>query len=66
RVIAYSRQYNGRRLFVAGNFSAKTVEYQLPIWIATGKLLLNNYDELERNGLKVTLKPYQALVFAEK
>ena len=66
RVIAYSRQYNGRRLFVAGNFSGKTVEYQLPIWIATGKLLLNNYDELERNGLKVTLKPYQALVFAEK
>ncbi|MBQ1341440.1 MAG: hypothetical protein IIY33_03040, partial [Erysipelotrichaceae bacterium] len=61
-IIAYSREYNNTTLFVMGNFSKKTVKYVLPEWIKYGKIILNNYDELKKDGIDVELKPYQAVV----
>ena len=62
KIMAYSREYNGRRLFVVGNFSRKTVKYNLPDWIADAEIKINNYEELQKNGLQVIFKPYQAVV----
>lgn len=66
QVIAYSREHEGHRGFVVGNFSKKTVRYTLPEWLKDAEIMLNNYDSLDRNGPAVTLKPYQAVVMEER
>jgi glycosidase len=66
KVIAYSREYEGARLFVAGNFTAGPVTYALPGEFKDGTLLLNNYDDLKNEGGTLVLKPYQAVVFEKK
>ncbi|MBQ1506772.1 MAG: alpha-glucosidase, partial [Erysipelotrichales bacterium] len=66
QVVAYSREYEGKRLFVAGNFSAHDVSYKLPDWVAGAKVLLDNYGNPVRNGKSLHLKPYEAVIFEEK
>ncbi len=62
KIIAYSREYENTTLFVIGNFSKKSVKYVLPEWIRHGEIILNNYDELKKDGVNIVLKPYQAMV----
>jgi oligo-1,6-glucosidase len=62
RIVAYSRTYQGKRLFVCANFSRRTAIYRLPDEIKKYKVILNNYDALGRNGQKVRLRPYQAVI----
>ena len=62
RIIAYSRTYQDKRLFVCANFSKHTTIYKLPDDVKKYKITLNNYDALSRNGQKVRLRPYQAVV----
>ena len=62
RIIAYSRTYQGRRLFVCANFSKHQAVYKLPEEVKNYKIILNNYDALGRNGQKIRLRPYQAVV----
>ncbi len=66
QVVAYSREYEGKRLFVAGNFSAHDVSYKLPDWVSGAKVLLDNYGNPVRNGNSLHLKPYEAVIFEEK
>ena len=63
KIIAYSREYEGKKLFVVGNFSKKKTSYTLPEFVKKASVLINNYDTEERNDLKITLKPYQAIVY---
>ena len=63
KLIAYSREYEGKRLFVAGNFSKQTVKYKLPDWANGARILLNNYEALWEENDRILLKPYQALVW---
>ena len=56
-------EFKGKKLLVAANFSKGNVRCIMPDWTENAKLLLNNYEELERNNGTATLKPYQALVF---
>ena len=63
KIIAYSRQYEGKRLFVAGNFSKKKTEYTLPSWVKGSEILINNYPDLNMTDNTVVLEPYQAVVF---
>ncbi|MDO4191754.1 MAG: alpha-glucosidase [Erysipelotrichaceae bacterium] len=63
KIIAYSRQYEGNRLFVCANFTHRTAEYKLPAWVSDARLLLSNYDEVKQEDRTLTLKPYQAVVF---
>jgi len=63
RMIAYSREYEGQRLFVAANFSKKATTYKLPEWVNTENILLNNCDGLEMDAKGLCFKPYQAIVF---
>ncbi len=62
QVIAYSREYQGETLFVAGNFSRRTVTYRLPEAFAGLQIRISNYDGAEQKGGELTLKPYQAVV----
>ena len=62
KVVSYERVLDEGKLFVAGNFSRKTVEFRLPDWTVNSEILLNNYDTADiRNGV-ITLKPYQAII----
>ena len=66
KIIAYYRAYKGKRLFVAANFSKGKVRCVFPGWTRDAKILINNYDELERQGGSVSLMPYQAIVFERR
>ncbi|MBQ3460867.1 MAG: alpha-glucosidase [Solobacterium sp.] len=66
RIIAYSRTWQRKKLFVIGNFSTHETYYRLPELMNREELVLNNYTDLELNGLDVKLKPYQAVVFEKK
>lgn len=67
KVIAYSREYEGRKLFVVGNFSDKPCWYCLPADITPEryKVKLSNYTRKDRSRT-LELKPYEAILFAEK
>ncbi len=66
KVMGYLREYQGKTLFVAGNFSNKSVVYHIPAKMKEAELVLNNYDSLEKEDSKITLKPYQAIVMEEQ
>lgn len=63
KIVAYSREYKGKKAFVAGNFSKKEVTYRLPELVKSDTVLINNYEDLIKDGQTIKLKPYQALVF---
>ena len=64
KVIAYSREYDGERIFVVGNFSKKNVTYKMPDWVKEGKVLISNYDIPDLKD-ELLLKPYQTLVIGK-
>ena len=63
RVIAYSRQLDGEKVFVAANFSRRPVKYAIPEDMRDLSLLCGNCPDLERDGDVLKLRPYQAVVF---
>ena len=63
KIFAYFRSYNGKKLFIIGNFSNKTLSYALPDWTDGAKILINNYETLSGSDRQITLQPYQALVW---
>ncbi|MBQ4424161.1 MAG: alpha-glucosidase [Lachnospiraceae bacterium] len=63
KIVAYSRDGESKRLFVAGNFSKKPVRCRLPDWVNGGVVLLNNYGTVSEKGGSVLLQPYQAVVW---
>lgn len=66
KIIAYSRQYEGNRLFVCANFSSRKTTYRLPAWVKDATVLLSNYDQLSLTDGTLTLMPYQAAVFEKE
>ena len=73
RVIAYSRTYQGKKLFICANFSKHTTIYNFPDELGKYKIVLNNYQVdgrparlpfIGRKGQKLILKPYQAIVLS--
>ena len=66
RIIAYSRQYQGNRLFIAGNFSRRKTEYRLPQWVNDAELLISNRKDIDLKDGRIILQPYQAVVFERK
>ena len=66
RAVVYSRELDGRRLLVVGNFSSRSRKLRLPLGFEAKRLRvrLSNYDEqLPRH--EMTLRPYEAIVFEE-
>ena len=73
RVIAYSRTYQRKKLFVCANFSKHTTIYNFPDELGKYKIVLNNYQVngrparlpfVGKKGQKLILKPYQAVVLS--
>ena len=73
RVIAYSRTYQGKKLFICANFSKHTTFYNFPDELGKYKIVLNNYEVdrkpaplpfVGRKGQRLILKPYQAVVLS--
>ncbi len=62
KIVAYSREYEGRKLFVMANFSRKETVYRPDPQFLKGRVLLNNCDDLKKDETMVSLKPYQAVV----
>jgi hypothetical protein len=73
RVIAYTRTYQGKKLFICANFSKHITIYNFPDELGKYKIVLNNYEVggrptslpfIGRKGQKLILKPYQAVVLS--
>lgn len=62
RVFAYERNYKGQKLIVICNFYPTTYEIELPYDLSNYKCILNNYKN-EAKAKKITLKPYETLVY---
>jgi len=60
RIMSFSRNYEGRKIMTVANYQKKDVEYQLPGDV--GKVIINNLDEINLDGSKLSLKGYQAVV----
>lgn len=66
RAVVYSRELDGRRLLIVGNFSNRSRKLRLPLGFEAKRLRvrLSNYDEqLPRH--EMTLRPYEAIAFEE-
>ena len=57
-VYVYKREYDGKKLFVLSNFTAKEVTYDKTLFEAEAKVLLGNYNDLIRGKLRA----YEAVV----
>ena len=66
RMLVYSREQDGKRLLVAGNFSGKTHTLRLPLSFRPDRLriALSNYDG-QTPAHEMQLRPYEAIVFEE-
>lgn len=66
RMIVYSRELEGRRLLIVGNFSARSRKFRLPSGFHATRLAvrLTNYDRQQLRR-EMTLRPYEAIVFEE-
>ena len=58
-VYAYTREWNGEKLLVLLNFSAKSVSTNTGVDLSTAKSLLGNYPTPSMNG---SLQPYEAVI----
>jgi oligo-1,6-glucosidase len=66
KMVVYSRELEGRRLLIVGNFSNRSRRLGLPFGFEAKRLRvrLSNYDkQLPRR--EMTLRPYEAIVFEE-
>lgn len=61
---AYERRDGDARVVVTLNFSAAEATVTLPELDGLDAVALNDIDGLQRDGRALTLKPWQALVFA--
>ena len=66
KVVAYIRETDDNQLLVVGNFTNKVVRYKIPESFRDSKVLINNYEEIIKDDLGVTLLSYQTIVFENK
>lgn len=64
QVYAYTRVLNDTRLLVLLNFSKDEIEVRVDELSSIKDMLINNYDNLQIDGSKVTLNPYQAVILS--
>jgi len=66
-IFAYIRNDGDEKLLVVNNFYEKDVEFQLPehkdLTEFNSKILLSNYSDTSENPLKLTLRPYESVVY---
>lgn len=65
-VYAYKRTLENKVMIVVMNFSKNSETLELPEIATTNKLVLTNYDSVQRNTNTLVLKPYQAVILANE
>ena len=65
-IIAYSRTYEGRRMFIIGNFSGRAHRYSIPgdFNVEDLEVALSNYGG-QITDREMKLRPYEAILFRE-
>ena len=63
QVYAYTRTLGEEKMLVLLNFSAEAAELELPADLTTGEILIDNYETVSAEGAKVSLQPYQAVIY---
>jgi len=65
KIYVYERNYEGKRLLVISSFTEKAVKFKAPkgFDLASGKLVLQNYDDASIINNGFTLKPYETRVY---
>jgi oligo-1,6-glucosidase/alpha-glucosidase len=59
--MAYTREFNDKKIAVIANFDNKEVNLNLDFNIK--KVILSNYDHLELHINQIKLRPYESIVF---
>jgi trehalose-6-phosphate hydrolase len=66
-IFAYVRNGDNEKLLVINNFYSKEARFELPNHIDlndfSGSVLLSNYDDTDRNYQRVSLRPYESVVY---
>jgi oligo-1,6-glucosidase len=62
RLYAYTRALGSTKALVLLNFSVEKTDFNLPENFRNAAVLINNMDSLSRDGLRVMLEPYQAVI----
>ncbi len=66
RIVAYYRIHGEKKRLIIANFSKHTTRWNIPEWAQDNSILLNNLDQIQKDGRKLKLLPYQALVLEVK
>ena len=65
-VFAYRRTYQGEELDVANNFYGKEVTWKTDRDYSEYEVLLSNYPDVKFCENKLTLRPYESIIFYKK
>ncbi|MDZ4148130.1 MAG: alpha-glucosidase [Flavobacteriaceae bacterium] len=65
-IYAYTRAWEGDEILVLLNFKAVQAKIELQQATQIEQTLIDNYDDVDIQANKITLKPYQALIFKLK
>jgi oligo-1,6-glucosidase len=60
---AYTRTLGDTNALVLLNFSMEKINFNIPANFKNANVLINNMDSLLREGMEVSLLPYQAVIF---
>ncbi len=65
KIFVYERNYEGKKLLVVASFTEKEVKFKAPkgFDLASGELVLQNYDDAKVTNNSFTLKPYETRVY---
>ncbi|WP_058309138.1 alpha,alpha-phosphotrehalase [Gracilibacillus massiliensis] len=61
QIFAYTREWKNEKLMVVNNFYGEEVSIELPIEHA--EILISNYEDSEKGPGKITLRPYESVVY---
>jgi oligo-1,6-glucosidase len=62
-IYAYTRELGEEKMLVLLNFAKENASIDLPEVGEIREPIINNYEDIEMEGSRVTLKPYQAVIF---
>ena len=66
QLFVYKRKLEGQQLLCVCNFSKEQLTYELPQEFVGSEILIHNYDTVEVQKEKMSVRPYETVVFYSK
>ena len=67
QLFAYAKEYKGQKLLVVNNFSSEAVAWSVPQdKLGNLERVLGNYEQTETEGGKMSLQPWEGVVYNVK